>query len=101
MKTKNLILSSKIIKFFNEKFDLQLRLHQKKTRIVKDEVKQKHLPCGLQTKETKLKKYLFQKRLQTHYRIKKTKGRMKSLRCMIYFHNTQSLNRGQPTSTCC
>ena len=35
MKTKNFILSSKIIKFFNEKFDLELRLHQKKSRVVK------------------------------------------------------------------
>ena len=29
------ISPSKIIKFFNEKFDPQLRLHQKKTRVVK------------------------------------------------------------------
>ena len=35
MKTENFILSSKVIKLINEKFDLQLRLHQKKTRVVK------------------------------------------------------------------
>ena len=43
----------------------------------------------------------FRKKQKTHYRIKKTKGRMELLRCMIYFHNSKSLNRRQSTSTCC